>query len=199
MVNHTIIQTLISIYLIMREKTDGRGEINHFLIPLREIDIGDFMDVLFEFFLPKNIDLKVLGWKEVYIEWGGGEYSYDPKLYKWNDLISFEFNKEIQCYERLLGKYICLDDYFSYTLKGSLISELEWCVNKNTDEKNNLMSLFVNKFLNEIKYWTVLTLVDGDQFDEVYEIDSNTDAFSIIKKSLDWNDPKGIALIKKDR
>ncbi len=157
------------------------------------------MDVLFEFFLPKNIDLKVLGWKEVYIEWGGGEYSYDPKLYKWNDLISFEFNKEIQCYERLLGKYICLDDYFSYTLKGSLISELEWCVNKNTDEKNNLMSLFVNKFLNEIKYWTVLTLVDGDQFDEVYEIDSNTDAFSIIKKSLDWNDPKGIALIKKDR
>ncbi|MCO4315127.1 hypothetical protein [Pectobacterium versatile] len=157
------------------------------------------MDVSFEIFLPKNIDLKVLGWKEVYIEWGGQEYSHDPKLYKWNDLISFEFNKEIQCYERLLGKHICLDDYFSYTLKGSLISELEWCVNKNTDEKNNLMSLFVNDFLNEIKYWTVLTLVDGDQFDEVYEIDSNTDAFSIIKKSLDWNDPKGIALIKKDR
>ncbi|KHS87491.1 hypothetical protein RC86_18795 [Pectobacterium brasiliense] len=157
------------------------------------------MDISFEIFLPKNIDLKVLGWKEIYISWGEEEYSHDPKLYKWNDLISFELNNEIQCYERLLGKHICLGDYFSYILKGDFISELEWYINKNIDEKNNPMCLFFNSFLNEIKYWAVLTLVDGDQFHEAYEIDSNTDAFSIIKKSLDWNNPKGIALIKKDR
>ncbi|MEQ6970947.1 hypothetical protein [Pectobacterium polaris] len=157
------------------------------------------MDISFEIFLPKNIDFKVLGWEEIYIEWGEEKYSHDPKLYKWNNLISFENNSGIQCYERILGKHICLSDYFLYTLKGRGISELEWCVNKKIDEKNNPMRLFFNDFLNEIKCWTALTLVDGDQFDEIYEIDNNTDAFSIIKKSLDWNCPKGIALIKKDR
>ncbi|AYH07731.1 hypothetical protein [Pectobacterium parmentieri] len=157
------------------------------------------MDVSFAILLPNNIDINVLNWKEVYIEWGEEKYSQDPQIYKWNDLVLFEFDKNIQSYERLLGKHVCLNSYSAYVLKGSEISDFEWCINKHIDTTNNPIHLLFNDFLSQIDYWAALTLVDCDKFDEVYSIDNNTDALSILKESLDWSNPKGIALIKNDK
>lgn len=154
------------------------------------------MEISFEVFLPKDIDVEILCWKEVYIEWGGGQYSQEPAVYKWNDLLLFEVNKNVLSYDRLLGREVSLKNYCAYTLKSSSLFDLEQCVNKSLDLSNNAVFLFFDNFLKDVDHWIVLTLIDWDQFDEIHNVSNEKEAFFFLKESLNWNEPKGIALIK---
>ncbi|MCA6985049.1 hypothetical protein [Pectobacterium brasiliense] len=175
---------------------DGKEARHHLTIQRNENNIGKAMDVLFEFFLPKNINFNKFGWEEVYTEWGGQQYPQEPAVYKWNDLLLFEANKDVLSYERLLGRDVSLRNYCAYTLKSSSLFDLEQCVNKRVDVSDNAVFLFFDNFLKDVDHWVVLTLIDWDQFDEIHNVNNEKEAFFFLMESLDWNEPKGIALIK---
>ncbi|WP_410448157.1 hypothetical protein [Lonsdalea quercina] len=174
----------------------GKEVRHHLTIQLSENNIGKTMEVLFEIFLPKSINFNEFGWGEVYTEWGGEKFSQDPAVYKWNDSLLFQFNKDILSYENLLGGHVCLNNYDAYTLKCDSISSLAYNVNKNFDVKDDSVFLFFSEFLKHITDWVVVTLIDWDQFDEMHKVNSEKDAFFFLKESLNWSNPKGIALIK---
>ncbi|MDX6917659.1 hypothetical protein R9X49_21385 [Pectobacterium carotovorum] len=173
---------------------DGKEALHH--LTIQQNNIGKTMDVLFEVFLPKNIKLNKFGWEEVYTEWGGQQYSQEPAVYKWNDLLLFEGNKDVLSYERLLGRSVSLTNYCAYTLKSSSLFDLEQCVNKKLDVSNNAVFLFFDNLLKNVEHWVVLTLIDWDQFDEIYNVSNEKEALFFLMESLNWNEPKGIALIK---
>lgn len=180
----------------MKVMMAGKEAHHHLTIQLSENNIGKTMEVLFEVFLPKNINFNKFGWEEVYTEWGGEKFSQDPSIYKWNDSILFEFNKDILSYGSLLGGHVCLSNYDAYTLKGDCISTLAYDVNKHIDVKDDPIYLFFSGFLKNVSDWVVVTLIDWDQFDEVHKINNEKDGFIFLKESLNWSNPKGIALIK---
>ena len=45
------------------------------------------MDILFELFLPKDINLESFDLNEIFVEWAGEKYSQDPKQYQWKDFV----------------------------------------------------------------------------------------------------------------
>ncbi|MCG8707903.1 hypothetical protein JHU04_001101 [Brenneria sp. 4F2] len=154
------------------------------------------MEVLFEVFLPNGINHNPIGWNEVFIDWGGTSFHQQPAVYHWNNLLSFEKNDNAFCYSSLIGELIPLKDYSVYTLRGPSLSDFEVCANRGVDVNENNIYLFFDLFLRKIDRWVVLTLIDYDQFDQVYYIENVSSAIDILKKSLDWDNPKGIALIK---
>ncbi|MBC8951017.1 hypothetical protein [Xenorhabdus sp. TS4] len=156
------------------------------------------MDILFELFLPKNIDLESFDLKEIFAEWAGEKYSQDPKKYQWNDFVIFEEYKDTASYSNLIGHEVTLGNYNSYTLKGDLINQLQELIYKNKPIKNNELYFFFKEFLSKINNWVVLTLIDYDQFDKTYKVNDIDEAFFLLEKSCHPEHPEGIALIKNN-
>ncbi len=154
------------------------------------------MEISFELFLPKDVDLTMLEMKESYVTFGGEIYSQCPAIFEWNKTLSFSEHAEMAIYERLLGAYVPLADYCVYILKGNALSDLEWCVNNELDVENNDIFRFINTFLCKIERWAILTLIDCDQHDVTYQVDNEQQALVHMINSLRWNDPKGMLLIK---
>ncbi|PHM35787.1 hypothetical protein Xmau_04446 [Xenorhabdus mauleonii] len=156
------------------------------------------MDILFELFLPKNIEPESFGLKEILVEWAGEEYSQDPKKYQWNDVVIFEEYKDTVSYNKLIGNEVTLTNYDSYTLKGDSINQLQELIVNNKPSKNNHIYLFFNEFLRNLSSWVVVTLIDYDQFDKIYKVNDVDDAFYLLEKSCHPEKPEGIALIKNN-
>ncbi|MDX7989383.1 hypothetical protein FE392_19140 [Xenorhabdus sp. 12] len=154
------------------------------------------MDILFELFLPKDINLELFDLKEIFVEWNGEKYSQDPKQYQWKDYVIFEEYKDTNSYNKLIGNEVILGNYNSYTLKGNSINLLQELIDKGKSLENNDLYLFFYDVLSKMNNWIVLTLIDYDQFDKIYRINGVDDAFSLLAKSCRSENPEGIALIK---
>ncbi|AVA39946.1 hypothetical protein C3Z14_07975 [Proteus mirabilis] len=154
------------------------------------------MDILFELFLPKDINLESFDLNEIFVEWAGEKYSQDPKQYQWKDFVIFEEYKDTDSYNKLIGNEIILENYNSYTLKGNSINLLQEFINEGKSIENNELYLFFKEVLSKINNWVVLTLIDYDQFDKIYKISGVDDALSLLEKSCHSENPEGIALIK---
>ena len=174
----------------------GKEVPHHLTIQLSKNNIGIFMEVMFEIFIPKEIELDKVGMMEVYNTWGGVNYPQNPAVYEWGNLVKFGRNDNVLSYEKLLGEYVCLSDYYAYTLMDDSLSHLENLVNTGMDVGGDNIFLIFNGLLESIDKWVVLTLIDWDQFDTLHKVNDAKEAFSLLKESLVWSNPKGIALVK---
>ncbi|CDL85123.1 hypothetical protein [Xenorhabdus szentirmaii] len=155
------------------------------------------MDILFELFLPKEINIESLGLKEVFVEWAGERYSQEPKKFQWNDSLIFEEYKDTAGYHNIIGNDIILEESRCYTLQGNALNQFQALICEERDLANHGICLFFNEFIAKITNWIILILIDYDQFDKIYNINDINEAFYLLERSLHPENIEGIALVKK--
>ncbi|PNL49824.1 hypothetical protein CEP63_011605 [Proteus mirabilis] len=111
------------------------------------------MEIYFSILLKKSLNLKELNLNEELVYWGEQSFSQEPKVFKWETLITLtQYECEGFVIDYIFSKILNLNDFYSYKL------EL-----KNTSKDINTIINFlkmINKNLNE---WYFLT------FNEDYE------------------------------
>lgn len=111
------------------------------------------MEIYFSILLKKSLNLKELNLNEELVYWGEQSFSQEPKVFKWETLITLtQYECKGFVIDYIFSKILNLNDFYSYKL------EL-----KNTSKDINTIINFlkmINKNLNE---WYFLT------FNEDYE------------------------------
>lgn len=155
------------------------------------------MDYILDILVPKK-DIDKLGIEEMFVEWGGEEFSQDPKKFKYQTTLFFQEHKNLKYYEKILKADLKLFEFVALTLRGDSLSNLEFMVNRNKNyrlEENELIN-FIYKLYKVIDIFCILLLLNEDQIDEQYNIVNDEEAIKIFTKSLKWESPKGIIISK---
>lgn len=163
-------------------------------IILKECDF--IMSFLLDVVIPKD-EMNKVGLQEQLIEWGGVKFSQDPHKYICNKRLVFEELTNLKYHCRLLGNDLDIKKYSALIFKGEELSELEFLVNRRTEElRNNQLFVFLEK-LTTLSSFYIFLLREDEVIKERYAIERKEELKSILCESLSWDTTKDILIFKQ--
>ncbi|MBQ0215338.1 hypothetical protein OSB94_17300 [Proteus vulgaris] len=105
------------------------------------------MEIYFSILLKKSLNIKELNLNEELVYWGEQSFSQEPKVFKWETLITLtQYECEGFVIDYLFGNTLKLNDFYSYKLELKKTS-------KNINTIIEFLKL-INRNLNEWYFFT---------------------------------------------
>lgn len=155
------------------------------------------MDLILDILIPKD-SFNLLNLTEIFVEWGDEKFSQDPRKYHYKSKLIFHEHNKMSYYKKILKEDLDVYDCIALTLEGNCLSELETMVN-NQDyrkEKSGLLSLFYEMY-DKLDTFCIIKFLNEEDIDDRYLLSNANDAVDIFIRSLNWDSPRGIIIIKK--
>lgn len=172
-------------------------EVNKQCLVIRSLKGEVKMDLILDILIPKD-DLYKVSLTEILVEWGGEKFSQNPKKYHYKSKLVFHENTDMSYYHNIVDEDIEVHDYIALTLEWRFLSELEFAVNNQNFRKENseLLSLFY-KMYDKLNTFCIIKFLNEEDIDDRYLLSNADDAVEIFIRSLNWDSPRGIIIIKK--
>ena len=153
------------------------------------------MSFYLDIVVPKE-ELGKVDLEEQLIEWAGQKFSQDPVKYLGKKALIFEQLTSLKYHCKLTGDNLDEQKYCALIFKGEELSELEFLVNNpKSDLRSNLLFLFLEELISLSSFYIFLKRED-EGIKEKYEINDEEDFRDVLCKSLSWNTPKDILIVK---
>ncbi len=153
------------------------------------------MSFYLDIVVPKE-EMGKVGLEEQLIEWAGQKFSQDPVKYFGKKSLVFEQLTSLKYHCKLMGDNLDEQKYCALIFKGEELSELEILVNNpKSDLKSNLLFLFLEELISLSSFYIFLKRED-EGIKEKYVINDEEDFRDVLCKSLSWDMPKDILMVK---
>lgn len=166
------------------------------------------MDIILDILIRKS-DLNKININEILVDWGGEKFSQVPKKYKYKSSIEFHEHETLSYYNDIVENNLNISEYIALTLEGESLYKLECVINddmrireneyidyrKFRNDADELIS-FIDDLYKKLDSFAIISLLNEEDIYDRYIIRNKNDAIDILKKSLSWNDPRGIVIIK---
>ncbi len=127
-------------------------------------------------------------------------FRMNQKKYEYNSKLVFHEHTKMSYYTDIIQIDININDFIALTLEGESLSELEDAINlkKKGVYESDVIVFFLKELYNLLETVCVIKIYDEEIIHNKYRIDDAKEAIDVFINSLDWNNPKGIVITKKN-
>ncbi|KID56179.1 hypothetical protein JF50_18040 [Pseudoalteromonas luteoviolacea] len=150
------------------------------------------MQVCFDLLIPKTCFGGDFPFQEVLAFWGDESFSQEPPRYAWKEDVKFKKQSMPEHMLNYLPSEMNVSNWVYLSLESNALEIWEKSVNEPyLDESPLMLKEMLEKLLPLLSEWVVIFELNGDQIDNVYQMNKSA-LLDKIDAALNWdNEPEG--------